>query len=177
MKPIQTTYKKIRFRSRLEARWAVFMDHLGVKYVYEAEGFDLGGILYLPDFWLPDLDCYLEIKPLPPTEQEEEKASRLAAESGKRVFILFEFPRNPYTDKGPSESGYLYSGNADDAVWDNQQWWCECPKCGMIDIQYFGRADRIGCDCRKSAHGDKGYNSDSDRLLDAYETAEVYKFY
>lgn len=63
MKAIETRYKGYRFRSRLEARWAVFFDALGVKYEYESEGFDLDGQWYLPDFWVPEWDCWVEIKP------------------------------------------------------------------------------------------------------------------
>ena len=48
---IETRYKGYRFRSRLEARWAVFFDSLGLKWEYEPEGFELeGGVRYLPDF-------------------------------------------------------------------------------------------------------------------------------
>lgn len=65
MKPIETIYNGYRFRSRLEARWAVFFDVLGVTYQYEPEGFDIGGEWYLPDFYLPRLETYVEIKPLP----------------------------------------------------------------------------------------------------------------
>ena len=51
IKPIETIYNGYRFRSRLEARWAVFLDSLGVKYEYEPEGFRLpDGSMYLPDF-------------------------------------------------------------------------------------------------------------------------------
>ena len=53
MKAIETEYKGYLFRSRLEARWAVFFDACGVKWEYEPEGFDLGnGLYYLPDFLL-----------------------------------------------------------------------------------------------------------------------------
>lgn len=53
IKPIQTEYKGYLFRSRLEARWAVFFDSCGVKWDYEQEGYDVGGgIKYLPDFIL-----------------------------------------------------------------------------------------------------------------------------
>lgn len=56
IKPIETFYKGYRFRSRLEARWAVFFDALGVKWEYEPEGFELpSGKRYLPDF---KVDCY-----------------------------------------------------------------------------------------------------------------------
>ena len=38
IKAIETVYKGYRFRSRLEARWAVFFDALGIHYRYELEG-------------------------------------------------------------------------------------------------------------------------------------------
>ncbi len=41
MKPIETEYKGYRFRSRLEARWAVFFDACGVDWEYEPEGYRL----------------------------------------------------------------------------------------------------------------------------------------
>jgi hypothetical protein len=64
IKAIETVYKGYRFRSRLEARWAVFFDALGVKWEYEKEGFDLGEAgWYLPDFWLPEFGVWAEIKP------------------------------------------------------------------------------------------------------------------
>jgi hypothetical protein len=39
LKPIETFYRGYRFRSRLEARWAVFMDAAGIVWEYEPEGF------------------------------------------------------------------------------------------------------------------------------------------
>jgi hypothetical protein len=54
-----TRYAGCHFRSRLEARWAVFFDFLGIRWVYEPEGFvGCYGMPYLPDFHLPDL--YIE---------------------------------------------------------------------------------------------------------------------
>lgn len=69
IKAIQTEYKGYLFRSRLEARWAVFFDACRVKWEYEPEGFYLGnGLLYLPDFLLHNCagrcpkDLYVEVK-------------------------------------------------------------------------------------------------------------------
>lgn len=65
IKAIDTVYNGYRFRSRLEARWAVFFDTLGIEYEYEPEGFDLGEAgWYLPDFYLRKQNLWLEIKPL-----------------------------------------------------------------------------------------------------------------
>lgn len=51
IKAIETVYKGYRFRSRLEARWAVFFDALDIEWEYEKEGYDLGEFgWYLPDF-------------------------------------------------------------------------------------------------------------------------------
>lgn len=59
---IETRYAGCRFRSRLEARWAVFFDHLGLKWEYEPQGYVVNGKPYLPDFLLPDLGTSVEVK-------------------------------------------------------------------------------------------------------------------
>jgi len=57
VKAIETFYKGYHFRSRLEARWAVFFDTLGIPWKYEDEGFEAEvhdkTARYLPDFFLP----------------------------------------------------------------------------------------------------------------------------
>ena len=59
MKAIETEYNGHRFRSRLEARWAVFFDACGFKYQYEPQGFKLkNGQYYLPDFRLSGFGSY-----------------------------------------------------------------------------------------------------------------------
>ena len=64
IKAIETIYDGYRFRSRLEARWAVFFHETGIPYVYEPEGFILSnGDYYLPDFYLPWFNLYIDIKP------------------------------------------------------------------------------------------------------------------
>src|SRR4051812_37226757 len=70
LQAIETAYKGCRFRSRLEARWAVYFDALGWHREYEPEGFELGeGLRYLPDFLLHagtgdrERTFWVEIKP------------------------------------------------------------------------------------------------------------------
>jgi hypothetical protein len=62
---IETNYKGYRFRSRLEARWAVFLDETGIGWEYEPQGIKVktptGRINYLPDFWL-DTGQWGEVK-------------------------------------------------------------------------------------------------------------------
>lgn len=62
---IETEYRGYRFRSRLEARWAVFFDAMGFTWRYEHEGFKRGGLRYLPDFeleWGNGKTMYVEVK-------------------------------------------------------------------------------------------------------------------
>lgn len=59
---IETVYKGYRFRSRLEARWAVFFDAAGVQWQYETQGYEVDGHKYLPDFWLPEVRDWVEVK-------------------------------------------------------------------------------------------------------------------
>lgn len=78
VKAIETRYGGYRFRSRLEARWAVFFDALGIKWEYETEGYVLpNGEHYLPDFWLPEWGCFAEVKPRLFTNEEYIKAALL----------------------------------------------------------------------------------------------------
>lgn len=64
IQPIETRYAGCRFRSRLEARWAVFFDVLGIRWQYEPQGFHVGPRRrpYLPDFHLPALGWWIEVK-------------------------------------------------------------------------------------------------------------------
>jgi hypothetical protein len=72
MKAIDTFYNDHFFRSRLEARWAVYFDSLQEKWDYEPEGFVLeNGVKYLPDFYIPSLDSYVEVKPSINLEQDD----------------------------------------------------------------------------------------------------------
>lgn len=61
--PIETHYAGCRFRSRLEARWAVFFDVMDIPWEYEPQGFTLSnGARYLPDFLLPECGTWIEVK-------------------------------------------------------------------------------------------------------------------
>lgn len=97
MKPIETEYKGYRFRSRLEARWAIFFDACGVDWEYEPEGYDLGdGLYYLPDFLLHGVDgrdggdLYVEVKGQM-TELDALKINRFAEQGGK-VLVVGKIP-------------------------------------------------------------------------------------
>ncbi|KAB8186923.1 hypothetical protein FH608_046395 [Nonomuraea phyllanthi] len=90
--PIETRYRGYRFRSRTEARWAVFMDHLDVPWDYELEGYVVDGKPYLPDFLVyPDTPAafWLEIKGTAPTADEVAKAQGLATGTSIPAYVYF----------------------------------------------------------------------------------------
>lgn len=138
IKPIETRWNGYRFRSRLEARWAVFFDALGLSWEYEPEGFDLGEAgYYLPDFRVrgpQDAVCWYEVKPRFVTEDPKVSAfARALARAGAlpdntpdekepRVGVLSGDPIDMEVPEiacplcgflsppdGPSDSAYLYS--------------------------------------------------------------------
>lgn len=93
IKPIETRAYGYRFRSRLEARWAVAFTEARIAWQYEPEGFDLDNAgFYLPDFWLPQVSMWAEVKPDRPTDQELLKAHWLARQSGHPCLLLIGPP-------------------------------------------------------------------------------------
>lgn len=172
LEPIGTIYDCHRFRSRLEARWAVFFKKLGIKYEYEKEGFNLDGNWYLPDFWLPNQQCWIEIKGEEPTAEEIEIASKLAHHSGYIVYIFFGQIEIPGADN-ENDGAYLYDSLE---LSDNCQFWCECPKCGELGIEFEGRAHRLPCNCFDEEKDRRGYNAHSEKLIAAYKAAKFARF-
>ncbi|MGR4847899.1 hypothetical protein [Streptomyces sp. LARHCF252] len=111
VKAIETRYAGCRFRSRLEARWAVFFDALDIDWEYEPEGFETQHGWYLPDFWLPESKAWVEIKGGKPTKRDLLKCSEVAREEwtkGHRFRILTgDIPRAPLVVSGTGPLGLL----------------------------------------------------------------------
>ncbi len=82
----ETKYNGIIYRSRLEARWAVYFDLLEVPHMYELEGFKLStGEIYLPDFYLPDAHIFCEVKPF---QQHDSRWDLLVNETEQSLLLL-----------------------------------------------------------------------------------------
>lgn len=209
IKAIETRYRGYRFRSRLEARWAVFFDHLGIRWQYEPEGFDLskhGLGYYLPDFFLPDQNYWIEVKPENFDSNDKEAYAKLAyvAQDTKSWGLLVA--GEPYLNV---EMGrFEHKGNAFDKWWvvgvdedidgkagamDGPYLFCVCPECDRVGIEFDGRGARVcradQCKPKRTleeaynlglwsypGHGDKAYSGDHPRIVAAAEAARSARF-
>ncbi len=89
-----TTYNGITFRSRLEARWAVYFDCIGIKYEYEMERFDFNdGTSYLPDFYLPQVKMWAEVKPIEFDKNAEDLVDKLVWQTESECLKLVGSPQ------------------------------------------------------------------------------------
>lgn len=89
---IPTTYGRLGFRSRTEARWAMFFDLMDIRWDYEPGGFRVSDGAYLPDFHLIDQGAYLEVKGATPTATEARKCRDLAVATGCKVMLAAGAP-------------------------------------------------------------------------------------
>lgn len=168
MKAIETKYRGYRFRSRLEAKWAVVFDNLNIRWLYEDEGFQFqDGSRYLPDFWLPLMDMFVEVKGGEIPDEDWRKIRVLSIASGKRVAVAKEVPsRAPNDDdrfrvmfpQGDCDYGYSL---------------CRCVACGVFGIEYNGRSGRINC-CGLGRETDR--TGDAPEILRAYAAARAARF-
>lgn len=133
--PIETRFDGRLFRSRTEARWAVLFKALGWLYEYEKEGFDLDGRWYLPDFYLPMMHLWLEVKGAAPSKEEISLCHRLAAARGETVLLAIGQPQ------AAAEQLLAFWG---DRVPDDERW----------SLLADRRNDREYWICRPSADGD-----------------------
>lgn len=189
LKAIETEYKGYRFRSRLEARWAVFFDACGVKWEYEPEGFVLpNGQYYLPDFLLHDVtfnhagctegnDLYVEVK------------GRMTAEDAKKI-QMFAFPTeewNPDQMNPLLVVGNIPAGDGirelEDAVFDESfgpaPYGVSLFNFETVDGDYFGAMPGVGKDGKFQLFGaDSSYTGDMNKGATerAYRIARQARF-
>lgn len=127
IKAIETLYSGYRFRSRLEARWAVFFENMYIDYEYEYEGFELSdGTKYLPDFWLPRFQTFVEIKGADQIRfidnvrsVHEKKIEMLSRETGMPAMLCYGAPKEcwcsfyGWATHGDGGGVYGYCGSDD----------------------------------------------------------------
>jgi len=154
--PIETDYAGYRFRSRLEARWAVFFDKIGIPWEYEAEGYETPLGRYLPDFRLKlhDRHVLFEVKPdrgvNPKDPRSVELDRRWVHVAGiSEFYATYGLPRISRAremddglfgwDGFPRSDKLLGFVKVEpDGEWWSHNFFCECPRCWAIDIRLGG---------------------------------------
>lgn len=92
----QVSYSGRIFASGLEARWAILLDMLGLNWDYEPCHYQLSRDLwYLPDFYLPELHIWLEVKGKPFFATSDALQKAVYGVAGKEPIPQREYPYNP----------------------------------------------------------------------------------
>lgn len=194
LKPTPTTYKDVEFRSRLEARYAVLFDELGIEWHYEPEGVQLPplnvfgkdwpSVWYLPDFWLPKV-------PQSSRDLEPESTGPRWKSAGGQVGVWLEI--KPNTPIEPEERlalglqaetgqrvilahgipGWGPHGctvTAFDYSCGDSRWFQQCNNCQTLLLEF--NCEYL-CDC--GTGGSPG-PTDSEFLIRAHRRAGGYRF-
>ncbi|MBM9624786.1 hypothetical protein [Streptomyces zhihengii] len=136
---VPTLYGDTMFRSRLEADWAATLDGAGIQWLYEPETITLpSGAVYVPDFWLPELGTWIEVKGpgIPRVEKTAELARSRAC--GCEAACSCRWPGGEFVLLGRSaapsrwnESGHRprYGYAMWEALWGPSAYFVTCPAC------------------------------------------------
>lgn len=197
---IETAFNGVKYRSRNEARWGIFLSCLGIEFEYEPEGYEIKigdeTIRYLPDFFIPKSDrfcqdLYLEIKPSNTdviiSDYDEKKVVLFARY--KPITILGsinDYIANITQSCGVDGGKYSYlwpseedqtdaSGNKVYICGDCGYLFCECEHCGRFGFQFDGRSERIKCCARNNGHKVPNFNSKV--IMKALEIARAHRFW
>ncbi len=184
IKPIQVSFDGITYRSKTEARWAIFFKELGITALYEEEGFEIpiesgGKIRYLPDFHVPSqdrfpMDIYFEIKPsvaggICLNEYDSKKIT--AFSNFKTIAVLGSISREANDLHGGFGGFEICGPNHGDCGY----LFCQCIFCGAFGFEFNGRSERIKCCIMNGGH--KDYNSDAPAIIHALDVASSYRFW
>lgn len=122
IKAIPTVHNGTKYRSRTEARWAVFFENEGIPFTYEPEGYQTFAGWYVPDFQLTAAPAltFFEVKPHEPTRREMEVATALARGAKANVFIALGAPavRTPIwkVHKSGDSAPWFFAAETDGAA-------------------------------------------------------------
>jgi hypothetical protein len=158
-KVIPTTYRGVTYRSRTEARWAVFLESLGIDFIYEHETYNLDGRWYLPDFWIPQWHLFIEVKGDEPTQAETKLCFDLAIATRKQVMLAVGAPGERFNEMfGPNnfefeDGSFRYWGRIED-----------CRRCDGKVLACYQDEEGLNCYCAMLIGQHKNPSSCSDKI-------------
>jgi hypothetical protein len=157
---IETRYAGCRFRSRTEARYALLLDHLGIRWEYEAQGYETSAGPYLPDFELTLITgkVFFEVKP---EEARTHPADRRWIEMAniQPVYVAFGMPRIEGSPADPFDPEWMQKGldriKPDGSAF-RPSFFNRCTLCGGVGIGHHGVLFRYA----NGTNRESGYISD-----------------
>lgn len=161
-------------RSRLEARFVIFLKTLKVAYEYETVTFALSsGRKYTPDFYLPALRLWVELKPAYPHAEEMERCVELCKRGFPTVLVYGDRFVPPFAaEQLGGKRTYDHANALRGMAWDAQGRrlagdvaWIIMP--GHLDV-----APRL-CAVTEPVEMEAACHP---RLLHAFDTAANYQF-
>lgn len=154
---IPTEYKGIRFRSRLEAKWAAFFDNVGWKWNYEPD--DLHG--WIPDFrfGMPtSSDVYVEVKPCSSIEELEAVDTDYRPRLVRQEMVCVFIGSNPVEAHGRLLIGSMaQSIKYRDSMLSYGCCWISidvCQECGQLALNTSACKWSCGHDIPRAYYGD-----------------------
>jgi hypothetical protein len=183
VRALPAVWRGRRFRSRTEARWAVFFDHLKVGCQYEPEGIALpDGRRYLPDFLVAG-SIVLEVKP-PLAECDERDASSrdrlqalVAARPPFKGVILHGTPADYRGFQVVWPEALADGSAAGSPAWAPVRW-RECRRCEGIWLVHtddeFGSA--VSCAAGCTSYKYNGFEHLAHRIRAAIDASQTVTF-
>ena len=120
---LPTVIDGIPCRSRLEARFVVFLKHLQLGFEYERTSFGMDdGSRYTPDFYIPALKLHVELKPAFPLFEEISKCVELCKRGHATVLLYGDKFVAPFssTEMHGGRRVYDHSKGLRGMAWDAQ---------------------------------------------------------
>jgi hypothetical protein len=200
LQPADTHYAGYHFRTRLEARWAVFFDALGADWEYEPQAFELRPLpaaedrraepeddlhlgRHLPSFWLPGQKAWFDAIRQEPEKEALLRLTRFAALADDRAFVAVgPIPAPESIDDHGHPQGEAFDIHT---YGDHHYAWTKCRWCGCFDLTFDARSARTLCGCHKAKYpdfdapccnGDKCYAGDAPEIVAAYAAARSARF-
>lgn len=187
---IPTTYQGVRFRSRTEARWAVFFDQLEIPWDYEPEGYQLPSGWYMPDFWLPEHRIFFEVKPRA-TPEGFGKCCELIMQTGRPVCMSLGQPAIPRYGQSLVECdcqiGHMVPTTEDDDLpvhWNLAVWLEACDEYWPLSSRFWPSPIHLGNEVLVDVDAFQRVTSvypeggcSADRVFQAVETTRGFRFW
>jgi hypothetical protein len=144
-KPIKTNYNGIDYKSRLEARWQMFFDDIGILAVYEPFLIEKNGVQWVPDFILNNgtsNDCRIaiEIKPIVPNDEYIQRLFNLYDPKKGEILILIGRPCVKNTES------LIFTSDKNGKSIGKGVNFVKCSKCGRFTIQAIDDFSYLTCE-------------------------------